>query len=294
MRGSGAVVIDRTTGANAAINSLSGGNPLLKPEKAYTKTVGVVLKPDFIQNFSVSVDYYNININQAIASATVQQIEDNCFFNHDPVYCAFITRNPTTNVITQIQTTSFNSQQTKTDGIDLEASYVFDLADLNSDWAGQVSVGELANYVDNLKNIAGTTTTQVAGQLAASGSLTGVPHWRTSTNLTYRNEDWTVRFNGNFVGPAKYDNTYACSGQALSIDKCHYTPYFFVDGTAAYDFTKTLTGYIKVNNIFNIAPPIFPVSNLVIRANASSQSYYPQLGRKSFVGVRADMEDLFQ
>ena len=294
VRGSGAVVIDRTTGANAAINSLSGGNPLLKPEKAYTKTVGVVLKPDFIQNFSVSVDYYNININQAIASATVQQIEDNCFFNHDPVYCAFITRNPTTNVITQIQTTSFNSQQTKTDGIDLEASYVFDLADLNSDWAGQVSVGELANYVDNLKNIAGTTTTQVAGQLAASGSLTGVPHWRTSTNLTYRNEDWTVRFNGNFVGPAKYDNTYACSGQALSIDKCHYTPYFFVDGTAAYDFTKTLTGYIKVNNIFNIAPPIFPVSNLVIRANASSQSYYPQLGRMFFVGVRADMEDLFQ
>ena len=103
-----------------------------------------------------------------------------------------------------------------------------------------------------------------------------------------------MRFNGNFVGPAKYDNTYACSGQALSIDKCHYTPYFFVDGTAAYDFTKTLTGYIKVNNIFNIAPPIFPVSNLVIRANASSQSYYPQLGRMFFVGVRADMEDLFQ
>jgi outer membrane receptor protein involved in Fe transport len=287
VRGSGSVVIDRASGANVAINSLSGGNPLLKPEKAYTKTIGVVLKPDFIPNFSISADYYNININQAIANATVQQVEDNCF-KGDPVYCAFITRNPTTNVITQIQTTSFNSQQTKTDGIDMEASYNFDLADIDSDLGGQVSIGEMATWVDNLENIAGTTITQYAGQL----NTNGVPHWRTSTNLTYRNEDWTVRFSGNFVGGAKYDNTYACSGQALSIDKCHYDPYLYVDGTVSYDFTQAVSGYIKVNNIFNIAPPIFPVNNLVIRANASSQAYYPQLGRMFFVGIRADMDDL--
>jgi outer membrane receptor protein involved in Fe transport len=287
VRGSGSVVIDRATGANVAINSLSGGNPLLKPEKAYTKTIGVVLKPDFFPNFSISADYYNININQAIATATVQQVEDNCF-KGDPVYCNFITRNPTTNVITQIQTTSFNSQQTKTDGIDMEASYNFDLADIDSDLGGQVSLGEMATWVDNLQNIAGTTITQYAGQLNTSG----VPHWRTSTNLTYRNEDWTVRFSGNFVGGAKYDNTYACSGQALSIDKCHYDPYFYVDGTVSYDFTQAVSGYVKVNNIFNIAPPIFPVNNLVIRANASSQAYYPQLGRMFFVGIRADMDDL--
>jgi outer membrane receptor protein involved in Fe transport len=149
-------------------------------------------------------------------------------------------------------------------------------------------LGELASWVDHLQTIAGTTTTEVAGQL----NTTGVPHWRTSTNLTYRNDAWTVRFSGNFVGAARYDNTYACSGQALSIDKCHYTPYFFVDGTVAYDFTSSLSGYVKVNNIFNIAPPIFPVSNLVIRANASSQVYYPQLGRMFFVGLRADMDDL--
>jgi len=31
VRGSGAVVIDRATGQNVAINSLTGGNILLKP-----------------------------------------------------------------------------------------------------------------------------------------------------------------------------------------------------------------------------------------------------------------------
>ena len=287
VRGSGAVVIDRATGQNVAINSLTGGNILLKPEKAYTKTIGFVFRPDFIPNLSFSADYYNININQAIATATVQQVEDNCF-KGDPVYCAFITRSPVTGGITQIRTTSFNSQKLKTDGLDLEASYTVDLSSIDSDWAGQVSFGELASWVDHLQTIAGTTITEVAGQL----NTTGVPHWRTSTNLTYRNDAWTVRFNGNFVGAARYDNTYACSGQALSIDKCHYTPYFFVDSTVAYDFTSSLSGYVKVNNVFNIAPPIFPVNNLVIRANASSQVYYPQLGRMFFVGLRADMDNL--
>jgi len=64
VRGSGAVVIDRATGQNVAINSLTGGNILLKPEKAYTKTAGFVYRPDFIPNLSFSADYYNININQ--------------------------------------------------------------------------------------------------------------------------------------------------------------------------------------------------------------------------------------
>lgn len=289
VRGSGSVVIDRATGATVAFNSLSGGNPLLKPEKAYTKTIGVVLKPDFLPNFLLSADYYNININAAIANATVQQVEDNCF-KGDPVYCAFITRNPVTNVITQIQTTSFNSQQTKTDGVDIEASYGFDLSDIISDWEGQVTIGEMATYVDNLENIAGTTITQYAGQL----NTQGVPHWRTSTNVTYHKGDWTVRLSGNFVGGAKYDNTYACSGQALSIDMCHYSPYFFLDSTVSYDFSNGISAYVKVNNVFNTDPPIFPVSNLVIRANASSQVYYPQLGRMFFVGIRANIDDFLQ
>ena len=290
VKGSGSVVIDRATGQNVAFNSLSGGNILLKPEKAYTKTIGVVVKPDFIPGLMLSADYYNININAAIATATVQQVEDNCFFNHDPVYCAFITRD-SAGTITQIRTTSFNSQKLKTDGVDLEAAYAFDLSDIDSDMGGQVSIGEMATWVDHLSTYAGTSITEAAGQLNNVG-VNGVPHWRTSTNLTYRNDAWVVRLNGNFVGAAKYDNTYTCSGQALSIDKCHYTPYFFVDSTVSYDFNSSLTGYVKVNNIFNIAPPIFPVNNLVIRANASSQNYYPQLGRLFFVGLRADMDNL--
>jgi outer membrane receptor protein involved in Fe transport len=159
------------------------------------------------------------------------------------------------------------------------------------DWGGQVTIGEMANWIDHLSTYTGTSVVEAAGQLNNVGT-NGVPHWRTSTNLTYRNDAWTVRFTGNFVGAARYDNTYKCSGQSLSIDKCHYSPYFFLDSTVSYDFTSALTGYVKVNNIFNIAPPIFPVNNLVIRANASSQVYYPQLGRMFFVGLRADMDDL--
>ena len=37
-------------------NGLLGGNPNLKPEKATTKTVGVVLQPRFIPRLALTVD----------------------------------------------------------------------------------------------------------------------------------------------------------------------------------------------------------------------------------------------
>ena len=47
-------------------NGLLGGNPDLIPEKATTKTVGVVLQPRFIPRFAFTVDYWNIKLKKAI------------------------------------------------------------------------------------------------------------------------------------------------------------------------------------------------------------------------------------
>ena len=60
--------VGQGTPANPAgqYNGLLGGVPTLEPEKATTKTAGVVLQPSFMPRFAVTVDYWNIELKNAI------------------------------------------------------------------------------------------------------------------------------------------------------------------------------------------------------------------------------------
>ena len=75
-----------TTGANAfdyiyqqSLQIVSGGNPNLTPEKSDSYTYGVVIQPRFTRGLSLSVDYYNIKVNNVITSVDAQTIVDQCY-----------------------------------------------------------------------------------------------------------------------------------------------------------------------------------------------------------------------
>ena len=58
---------------------LSGSNPNLKPEVSHSLTLGGVLQPRFIPGFSLSVDYYNIKVDNVIVSLSAQAIVNGCY-----------------------------------------------------------------------------------------------------------------------------------------------------------------------------------------------------------------------
>lgn len=58
---------------------LSGGNPDLETETADTSAIGLVLTPSFLSGFSMSVDFWDIKIENMVASVTSDSIVDNCF-----------------------------------------------------------------------------------------------------------------------------------------------------------------------------------------------------------------------
>ena len=58
---------------------MSGGNTELEAEKSDSLTLGVIATPAFLPGFSVSVDYYNIEVNDVITSPTVQAIVNACY-----------------------------------------------------------------------------------------------------------------------------------------------------------------------------------------------------------------------
>ncbi len=63
----------------ASLEILSGGNPNLKAETSKSLTVGGVLRPRWVPGLTVSVDYYDIKVDNVITSVTAQNILNLCY-----------------------------------------------------------------------------------------------------------------------------------------------------------------------------------------------------------------------
>ena len=73
-------------------NAISGGNPALDPEKATTKSVGVVLRPSFIPGLNATVDWFDISLRGAIELIGPTIIMDTCLGTGDSLHCSRIHR----------------------------------------------------------------------------------------------------------------------------------------------------------------------------------------------------------
>ncbi|MES3022819.1 MAG: TonB-dependent receptor [Pseudomonadota bacterium] len=127
---------DRLTGTTATVQQISFGNPDLTAEIGQTFTVGLAWKPSYIRGFTATVDYYNINIKNAIVSTVGfgDVFQNACYDSGgSSPYCALqvrpggFTRTPAdmaaSNAATAWYVTPVNIGQIKTAGIDLELGY---------------------------------------------------------------------------------------------------------------------------------------------------------------------------
>jgi iron complex outermembrane recepter protein len=108
------------------LRSRVGGNPTLEPETADIFTVGLVFEPTFIRNLSVTLDYYNIQVDNAIDVLGESVILSSCYPSAGgvtPQYCDLITRDPISGRITSISNLNRNVGGTDAAGIDLALRY---------------------------------------------------------------------------------------------------------------------------------------------------------------------------
>ncbi len=127
--------------AAGQINITSGGNPDLGVETAKTWTAGIVIAPPSVPGLAVTIDYFNIKVEDAISSASVGDIIDGCYNSgnlsfDDNALCQLVQRNPNTggldgapNETPGLLLFSSNLGTIQTDGIDLRARYGTDLSD---------------------------------------------------------------------------------------------------------------------------------------------------------------------
>ncbi|WP_133477356.1 TonB-dependent receptor [Cognatilysobacter segetis] len=102
---------------------LSGSNPNLRPETATSKTAGVVWSPKWVSGLDLSLDWFNVKIEDVITSDSVDSILNDCYVSNLPSRCAGIVRNPTTHVITDMFFGLTNLGAIRTEGYDFGVNY---------------------------------------------------------------------------------------------------------------------------------------------------------------------------
>lgn len=141
---------------SAAFGGVTGGNQLLNEETAETFTAGLVFQPQFIDGFSLTLDYWDISIDDAIAAVTSQNIVDGCYQGAalNDNFCQLFTRN-TNSASAQfggfnfLRSTSINFAKIETSGMDFSARYAFEVGAHGFDVTVQ---GTHVNEIDQFTN----------------------------------------------------------------------------------------------------------------------------------------------
>lgn len=107
---------------NSQIRINVGGNANLKPESALTKTLGFVYSPGFIEGFDVSLDWWQISLEQTITEFTGQFILDQCIEEGIQPFCSQFTRSPG-GAINTLLSSGINIGARNVEGFDLTVNY---------------------------------------------------------------------------------------------------------------------------------------------------------------------------
>jgi iron complex outermembrane recepter protein len=296
--------------------NLTGGNADLKPETAKTWSVGFVFTPTFFRGFSLSVDYFNINVADAIITLPLNGIFNDCINNG--IECQYITRNAAEDYATYggngagfVETPTVNAASLKTSGVDVNADYRVSLSTFHLPDYGSLDFNFTGTYVHDLTTaLPGLTPYNCAGLYGVTCG-TPTPKWRHQFRVTWATPwNLTVSLNWRFLSSTSLDfNTNQPALQDLNPNlstagsPVYYKDLFATDAripdfsyfdlSFQYKFKNRYTVRGGVNNIFDRTPPLLDSNSFGISAPAfGNANTYPQvfdpLGRVLFVGLTAD------
>jgi outer membrane receptor protein involved in Fe transport len=284
----GGVNVQDPSNSNATVTtaSFSGGNPNVAPEEADTTTVGVIFQPSFLDGFSMSVDWYNIDISDAIAQLTAQNVVDLCF-RGDASMCQFVHRRDDlpNGLIERVDNLFLNLTNHRISGVDLETTYSrsFELFGVGPE---SVTWRFYGTYLGK-NSIAGDERAgQVGGGIAGAG---GLPKYRVTSNVTYRNGPLSVFLQGRWIDGGKLDRNRVESTTRIlnSIDDNSVPSTFYTDLNLGYTTGKedNLNLSFTVTNLFDRAPVSTPQSIGRAGTTEFNTSLYDVIGRRYVLGV---------
>ena len=197
--------------------TLQGGNPNLQPETSESLTFGLVLTPSFIEGLTVAIDYFDIEITDAVGSAPTSEVISACYASanfSDPL-CALIvgpafpgvdetpspsapTRRNSNLQISGVLQSSANLATYKTSGIDFQFDYGLDTG------IGLVDFRVSGTYLDEYDYLpfTGGELIELAGFFGgdpAFGNPATFAEWQVNYGVTLTRDDWGANLTARYM-----------------------------------------------------------------------------------------------
>jgi iron complex outermembrane receptor protein len=241
-----------------------GGNPELQPESSDNYSFGVVLTPEIWSNPRIAIDYYSVEVEDAIDTPNEQDVMDTCYETPGLAApeCDRIER-ATGADVTRFDLLLENQNKIETSGVDINATFSWDPT------FGVITANWLVNYLDEWKQ---TTATGVEDD--RTGKIycdtcdpTAYPEWQSTLSTTLSQDNWSVNVTWRYIDEMDIDDP---DDFNTDVDAVNYFDFY---GSYNLDNIEIAVG---VDNFTDEDPEFIPGSSL------NTSQFYDFLGRFYF------------
>lgn len=261
---------------NVSVDMISGGNPNLTPEKSTSMTTGIVWTPGFVDSFAITLDYYDIEIEDAIIFVEAQNVADNCVDasgGPDQNFCSQVDRDPTSHDITLVRSGYLNASAIYTQGIEMQATYNLDLASFNT--PGDLNFNLLANRLLELEHLEFQNRPD---EINDEKGEVGDPELQFRLTASYRLNDLNVSWATRFIDRVATYDVSPNGGSPEDLAPGHIGSITTHDLTASYDISENIAVRGGVRNLFDTLAPGYTANPM-----------YDLVGRKAYLGVNVKL-----
>lgn len=265
------------------------GNGALKPEKADTFTFGAVLTSPFsadaLRNISLSVDYYDIKIANAIAVLGATTSLQKCFngdgsnssYSASNYFCGLFQRDGT-GLFTSVSQPYLNLGGYRTAGIDVQLDWRVPLDFLSvGGQSGSITLASYANYLDKfeIQTLPGGPFQENAGTISTATSF---PRWKLVNSLTIDAGPFSVSGRWRYIDAMADAST--ITNPATTIPN---TPsYNYFDLSLKIAPTDKYELRLGINNLTDKRPPVVGGT-----LGVTNPGVYDVLGRSFYASAKA-------
>ncbi|MEL7185036.1 MAG: TonB-dependent receptor [Pseudomonadota bacterium] len=246
--------------------TLQGGNPMLTPETSESLTFGVVVTPSFAEGLTVSIDYFDIEITDAVGTAPTSEVISACYASanfSDPL-CALIvgpafpgvdetpspaapSRRNSNLQISGVLQTNANLATYQTSGIDFAFDYGMETR------AGLVDLSLYGTFLDEYDYLpfTGGELIQLSGFFGgdpAFGNPATFAEWQINAGVTLTRDDWGGNLTARYM--SETDDIDAAPANLSNVADA--ITYWDVQGYYNYN---DMTFTVGVRNLLDEEPP---------------------------------------
>lgn len=181
------------TCATTQFEVISGGNDELQAEESESLTLGVVFSP--FENFSVSLDYYDVELDSAISTTGLQSIlnNDRTLRQGGGAGDSRVSRNASGKIIAPISLQTANTAAFNTSGYDIDVDYKLDAGN-----TGEFGFNLIVSIVDEFESV-DVDGAQDVGVGEFFEDATAQPDYRATFSTTWNRGDFGANIQVQYV-----------------------------------------------------------------------------------------------